>query len=38
MIKNQETASSFFFIHVINLAKEELQDYTVNATLHGKKL
>ena len=36
MIKDQETASSFFFILVINLAKVELQDYTVNATLHVK--
>ena len=36
MIKDQETASPFFLIHVINLAKEELQEYTVNATLDKK--
>ena len=36
MIKDQETASPFFFIHVINLDKEELQDYTVNAKLDKK--
>ena len=36
MIKQQETASSFFFIHVINLARMKLHDYTVNAMLHEK--
>ena len=36
MIKDQETASPFFLIHVINLAKEELQDFTINATLDKK--
>ena len=36
IIKDQETASSFFFIHVKIFAKVELQDYTVNATLHKK--